>query len=277
MKRIAAEKAAEFIESGMIIGLGSGSTAYYVIKKVGELISTGKIKNFLCVPTSGETKRIAEELNIPLTTLDANPVIDLTIDGADEVSFVFDDDKDRDKDYDQDKDKDKRSRFGSARSGSARFDFARFDFAQRDIKRIDCIKGGGGALLHEKIIAEASKEYIIVVDESKLSDRLFDNFRLPIEIIRMARVTSQKFIESICEEAELRLDSNHNSYLTDEGNFIIDARFAGGTDPAEIDSLLNGRAGIVENGLFLGLADKVVVGNAAGVKIITNCQDLQKI
>jgi ribose 5-phosphate isomerase A len=212
LKRKAAVRAVDFIESDMVIGLGTGSTANYAIKEIGDKIQSGKLRNVAGIPSSERTAILARELNIPLTDLDAHPTIDLTIDGADEVD-----------------------------------------------PDLNVIKGGGGALLREKIVAQASRRIIIIVDESKLSPHLGTKWALPIEVVPFARRTEQIYLESIGGSVTLRVDENKSPFLTNQQNLILDTHFGQISDPGGLVSRLNIRAGIVEHGLFLGLVTDVIV------------------
>jgi len=212
LKRKAAVRAVDFIESDMVIGLGTGSTANYAIKEIGDKIQSGKLQNVVGIPSSERTAILARELNIPLTDLDVHPTIDLTIDGADEVD-----------------------------------------------PDLNVIKGGGGALLREKIVAQASRRIIIIVDESKLSPQLGTKWALPIEVVPFARRTEQIYLESIGGSVTLRVDENKSPFLTNQQNLILDTHFGQISDPGSLVSLLNTRAGIVEHGLFLGLVTDVIV------------------
>jgi ribose 5-phosphate isomerase A len=215
LKKMAANHAVELIESDMVIGLGTGSTAYFAIKRIAEKVQTGELRNILGIPSSVRTETLARGLNIPLTDLDAHPVIDLTIDGADEVE-----------------------------------------------PELNVIKGGGGALLREKIIAQASRRNIIIVDESKWSPLLGTTWAVPIEVVPFARRTEQIYLESIGGSVTLRVDENNSTFLTNQQNFILDTHFGQISDPGGLACSLNTRAGIIEHGLFLGLATDVIV--AAG-------------
>ena len=212
LKQRAAVRAVEFIESGMVIGLGTGSTANYAIKQIGEDIQSAKLQNVVGIPSSERSEILARELGIPLADLETHPTIDLTIDGADEVD-----------------------------------------------PDLNLIKGGGGALLREKIIAQASRRNIIIVDESKLSPQLGTRWALPIEVVPFACRTEQIFLESIGGSVTLRKGKDKSPYRTNQSNFILDADFGPITDPAGLVSRLNARAGIVEHGLFWGLATDVIV------------------
>jgi ribose 5-phosphate isomerase A len=221
LKRIAGEKVIEFIKPGMIVGLGSGSTAFYGVKKLGELISDGTLRDIKGIATSSATEANAKKFGIPLTGLSENPKIDLTFDGADEVD-----------------------------------------------SSLDLIKGGGGALLREKIVAQASTRMFVVVDESKLSAGLGEKWPLPIEVVRMAERVETIYLESLGATCATRKNEMGERYITDEGNFIIDADFGIIDNKRKLDQLLSARAGIVETGLFIGLATDLVCATGHGVKHI---------
>ena len=139
LKKTAAEEAVSYIKSGMVVGLGTGSTAFFAIQKIGQLVKDGELKDIVGLPTSKRTEELAVELGIPLSDLSKNPTIDITIDGADEVD-----------------------------------------------DNLDVIKGGGGALLREKVIAQATKKQIIIVDDSKISKYLGENWSVPVEVLKFA-------------------------------------------------------------------------------------------
>jgi ribose 5-phosphate isomerase A len=212
LKKKAAVQAVSFIESDMVIGLGTGSTANFAIAEIAERLKTGDLQNIVGIPSSERTDKLARQLDIPLTDLDTHPEIDLTIDGADEVD-----------------------------------------------PDLNVIKGGGGALLREKIIAQASRRNIIIVDASKLSPRLGTTWALPIEVVPFARSTERVYLESIDGSVTLRVGENESPFLTDQQNIILDTHFGQIADPAGLVARLNTRAGIVEHGLFLGLATDVIV------------------
>ncbi|PUU86643.1 ribose-5-phosphate isomerase RpiA [Halanaerobium congolense] len=208
-KRLTGEKAAEYIEDGMIIGLGTGSTAYYAVKKVGELVRDGlKIK---AVPTSKETAELAAAEGINLVELADVEGLDLTIDGADEVDPDF-----------------------------------------------NLIKGGGGALLREKIVASATDKLVIVVDESKLVEHL-GAFPLPVEVTPFSWQYTQRMIEKFSCSSEIRRKDGE-IFVTDNGNYILDCDFGQIEDPLKISVELNKLPGVVENGIFAEMAEIVVVG-----------------
>ena len=212
LKQRAAIQAVDLIESGMVLGLGTGSTAKFAVERIAERIQAGDLQNIIGIPSSDRTEKLARRLNIPLTDLETHPEIDLTIDGADEVD-----------------------------------------------PDLNLIKGGGGALLREKIIAQASRINIIIVDESKLSPLLGTTWALPIEVVPFACKTEQLYLESIGGSVNLRVDENESAFLTNQQNFILDTHFGQISDPDGLVSRLNNRAGIVEHGLFLGLATDVIV------------------
>ena len=212
-KKRAAEKAVDYIKSGMIVGLGTGSTVKYALEKIAKLIEEGKLKDIIGIPTSKHTEERAIELGIPISTLNKYPVIDITIDGADEVD-----------------------------------------------EEMNLIKGGGGALLREKIIAQASKKLIIVIDPNKRSKKLGEKFFVPVEVLQFAEEVEKKFLESLGAFVTKRLDYDGGHFITDEKNVILDCQFGVLENPAKIASILNDRAGIVEHGIFINLANEVVTG-----------------
>jgi ribose 5-phosphate isomerase A len=215
MKKQAAEKAVQYVEDGMIIGLGTGSTDEFAIKKIGELVEGGlKIKG---IPTSLKTKRLATELKIPLIELDEHTEIDVTIDGADEVD-----------------------------------------------SNLNLIKGGGGALTREKIIAYHSKKVIIIVDETKIVKGLGCDSFLPVEITKFGWPATKKALEGLGCTGELRKIMDE-AFITDNQNYIIDCDFGKITDPETLEKEINNIPGVLENGLFIGLADEVIVGSKQGM------------
>lgn len=219
LKQQAAERAVEFIKSGMIVGLGAGSTALFAVRHIAQLLQAGQLKNILGVPCSVQTAEEAQHLGIPLTTLEEHPVVDLTIDGADEVDPEF-----------------------------------------------NLIKGGGGALLREKIVAQASKREIIAVDESKLSSVLGTNWAVPVEVIPFGWGSQARFLESLGAKVTVRKDKSGALYKTDQGNFILDCKFGPIPKPVELAMELSNRAGIVEHGLFLDIATDLIVAGKDGIR-----------
>lgn len=219
-KKIAAEKATEKIRAGMVVGLGTGSTVYYALLKLGTMVRDGL--NIVGIPTSVGTEKISIEQGIPLSTLAVHPTIDLTIDGADEVDA-----------------------------------------------HLNLIKGGGAALVREKIIANASKRILIVVDESKVSRVLGTSFPLPVEIVQFGWEATQKAINRVCGqslcEAKLRGGIQH-PLITDNGNYILDCHFDRITEPEHVELQLNNIPGVVENGIFVNRADTVIIGTPSGIQ-----------
>ena len=216
LKKLAGEKAVDYIEDGMIVGLGTGSTVEYTLKKLGKLVKSGlKIKG---IPTSVHTKRIAIEQEIPLTTLEENPVIDITIDGADEVD-----------------------------------------------SNLNLIKGGGGALAREKIIAFNYKKVIIVIDDSKIVKALGIDFPLPVEVLKFGWTSTKKTLEELNCIVELRKIMGNEPFITDNSNYILDCEFDKIDEPEQLEININNIPGVVENGLFIGLVDEVIVGGKQGI------------
>lgn len=206
-KKIVGEKAAEYVKEGMIVGLGTGSTVFYTIHKLGEMVSKGlSIKG---IPTSVQTEVLARELGIPLVNFSEVEHIDIAIDGADEVDA-----------------------------------------------NLDLIKGGGGALLREKIIARAAKAFVVVADSSKVVEKL-GGFPLPIEVVPFGYEMTMRHIKSLGIEPVLR-ESNNQPYKTDNGNYIFDCRFSIDFHASELERELNMIPGVVENGLFVQMADTVI-------------------
>jgi len=214
-KRAAAVRAVDLVRSGMVLGLGTGSTAALAVDEIGRRLADGRLRDLVGVPTSDATERQARALGIPLSTLERHPALDLTIDGADEV-----------------------------------------DPARR------LIKGGGGALLREKIVATASRRLAIVVDRSKLVERLGATFPLPVEVTPFGWTTHVAPIRAMGGEPVLRTRDGA-TYRTDGGNYVLDVRFAEGIDdPERVGAELKARVGVVETGLFLGFEPEVIVGDA---------------
>lgn len=218
LKRQAAERAVEQVQSGMVIGLGSGSTAIWALRRIAELYQSDTLRDIVGIPTSEIIEQEARTLGIPLTTLEAHPVIDLTIDGADEVD-----------------------------------------------PHLNVIKGGGGALLREKIVAQASRREIIVVDESKLSDQLGIHWAVPVEVIAFGWRSQQTFLESLGAQVVLR-QRDGQTRITDQGNVILDSHFGPITDPERLGAQIKARTGVVEHGLFLGMVSEVIVASSTGIR-----------
>lgn len=219
-KKLAAEKAMDFIKSGMVLGLGTGSTVFYALQNIAELMKSGELKNISGIPTSNQTADLAREFGIPLTTLDEHPVIDLTIDGADEIDPT-----------------------------------------------LNLIKGGGGALWKEKIIAQASRKVVIIADDSKFSQQLGEKWHVPIEVVQFAAASEKLFLESLGGEPQLRKGKDGGLFKTDEGNLIIDCNFGVIDDLYLLASKMEHRAGIIEHGLFLDIANVVIIAGETEIKV----------
>ena len=219
-KRNAGRYAAEYIKDGFVVGLGTGSTAQHFVERLAERIKKEELE-IIGIPTSEQTKHQAEELGVPITSLDEHPIIDITVDGADEIDGEF-----------------------------------------------NLIKGGGGALLREKIVAYHSKELVIVADTSKMVDTLGVKFMLPVEIIPIWSTAIIGCLEDLDCLANLRMENN-TVYKTDNKNYIVDCKFQGIPDPESLSLELNSIPGVVENGLFVGMVDKVIIGKREGVEEIS--------
>ncbi len=223
LKKAAGIEAVKFVEDGMILGLGTGSTVRYSILEIGRRIKEDGL-NVKGIPTSRGTTELARELGIPLTDFSEVEKIDLTIDGADEVDPHF-----------------------------------------------NLIKGGGGALLREKIVASHSKEMVVVVDESKLVHDLGSSFPLPVEIVPFGWEATHRLFETFnCESVELRRNENGEPYTTDNGNYILLCKFEIITAPELTERFVDAIPGVVECGLFVDMCQAIVVAGSDGVKVLTN-------
>jgi ribose 5-phosphate isomerase A len=212
-KRAAAKQAVDRIESGMVVGLGSGSTSALAVDELARRLASGALRDIVGVPTSAATQEQATRLGILLGTLEEYPQLDVTLDGADEV------DPDG-----------------------------------------NLIKGLGGALLREKMVATASRRLVIMVDPTKLVPRLGTRCPLPVEVVTFGAGSHAATIRALGGEPVLRM-AGGQPYRTDEGHLLLDCRFAAGiADPLAVQSVLRGRPGIVDTGLFLGFRPEVVVG-----------------
>lgn len=218
LKKQAGEYAAGFVKSGMIVGLGSGSTAIFATRRIAHSLHSGELTGVLGVPTSLATEAAATKLGIPLTTLAQHPRVDITIDGADEVDPDF-----------------------------------------------NLIKGGGGAHLREKIVAQATERLVIVADATKLVDQLGTTWAIPVEVIPFGWESQAAYLASLGAAPTLRMVGDA-PFQTDGGNRILDAGFGPIADPAALARQLESRAGIVEHGLFIGMARDVVVAGVDGVQ-----------
>lgn len=218
-KKIAGEMATEYIKDGMILGLGTGSTAYYMINKVGQLVQNGM--NIKAVATSQSTESLAKKLHIPLISIDEIDKIDLCIDGVDEIDNNF-----------------------------------------------NAIKGGGGALFREKIVADFAEEVIWIMDESKLVDSI-GAFPLPIEILSYGHKQVLRKLKEYSLNPVLRMKDG-KVYTTDNGNYIVDLHIGSPMDVDDIYNQVNKITGVLEIGLFLNMCKRIIVGTNSGVKIIEN-------
>jgi ribose 5-phosphate isomerase A len=218
LKQQAGEAAAALVESGMVVGLGTGSTAIFATRRIAERLRAGDLTDIVAIATSRATDRDARALGIPLLTDDMPRAVDITIDGADEVDPA-----------------------------------------------LNLIKGGGGALLREKIVAQASRREVIVVDESKLSPELGTHWALPVEVMEFGWKSQARFLEGLGAVVTPRAGEG-GLFRTDQGNMILDSRFGPIADPAGLATVLGARAGIVEHGLFVGIASDMFVAGSTGVR-----------
>lgn len=218
LKEMAAREAVKHVKDGMVVGLGSGSTASIAIRFLGDKVKEGW--KLVGVPTSRDSEVLGKSLGITIGELKDYPDVDLTIDGADEVD-----------------------------------------------PELNLIKGLGGALVREKIVAAATKVEIIIVDESKLVGCLGQKAPLPVEIVKFASESTMRRLQKFGCVPTLR-EKNGLAFITDNGNLIADCRFQGIDNPAKMESDLNLVPGVVDNGLFIGLTDRVIVASKAGVRTI---------
>lgn len=218
-KRAAAERAVAEVEDGMVLGLGSGSTAELAIAALAERVAAGL--RVAGIPTSERSAALARRFGVPLTSFAEHRRIDLAIDGADQV----------------------------------------------ERGTLALVKGLGGALLREKIVASAGRRMTVVVDETKLVERLGDHTPLPVEIVTFGWEAVMDRLAALDGRPELRRRGGE-PFITENGNYIADCRFAAITDPAWLEARLAAIVGVVESGLFLGLASKIIVGSRHGVEVI---------
>ena len=219
LKEMVGIKAASYVTDGMTVGLGTGSTAYYMIEELGRRVKEENLK-IVGVPTSYASKKQAEALNIPVKTIDQVNYVDLTIDGADEISQDF-----------------------------------------------HGIKGGGAALLFEKVVATYSKEIIWIVDESKMVDKL-GRFPLPVEVIPYGQEQLFRLFQEKNYHPSFRMESEEVLKQTDSGNSIIDLQLDCIDDPIKLANELDSLVGVVEHGLFLSMVDRVIIGKESGPKVL---------
>jgi ribose 5-phosphate isomerase A len=217
-KRRAGEEAVAFVRAGNIVGLGTGSTVQFTLEALARRIRDEGLE-MRGIPTSKRTEVEAKRLGIPLTTLDDHPVVDLTIDGADEID-----------------------------------------------PRLNLIKGGGGALVREKVVASSSESVVIIADDAKLVVRLGSTFPVPVEILPFARPLVERGLRALGSTPVLRRQKSGETYVTDNGNWILDAKFPRIDEPAKTEREITLIAGVVDCGIFTGLADVALVGTADGVR-----------
>lgn len=228
MKRQAAALALESVRGGMKLGLGTGSTAKHFVELLAERVAQGL--DVVGVPTSEQTRALAEKLGVPLGTLDEHPALDLTVDGADEVG-----------------------------------------------PGLALVKGGGGALLREKIVAAASREMIVIADASKKVETL-GAFPLPIEVVDFGIAAVRRGIAAAAKAAgcqgvlTLRRRADGHVFVTDQGNLILDAAYGEIPDPAALAAQLSNVPGVVEHGLFINLASRVILAGPAGATTISRAE-----
>ena len=219
LKKAAALRAVDFVRPGMLVGLGTGSTAEFAIEGLSRRIADGRLSEICCIASSLRTRDFAESLGLNLVELDMERMIDVTIDGADEIDSDF-----------------------------------------------NLIKGGGGALLREKVLAQNSKKNIVIADESKLSRRLGARFPVPVEVLRFALEAEKTYLATLGGETQLRVTQDGSPFLTDQRNLIVDWSCGEIEDPSCFANRLSERAGIIEHGLFVGTATDVIIGSSRGVK-----------
>ena len=217
LKRQAALQAVSLVENGMVVGLGTGSTAAFAVAGLGERVKAGL--KIVAIPTSERTAALARAAGIKLVAFAEYPSLDITIDGADEVSPA-----------------------------------------------LDLVKGLGGALLREKIVAAASARLVIIIDDSKLVPRLGSKALLPVEITSFGLEATSAHLSALGAEPTLRRQLDGTPYVTDNGNHILDCRFPPINNPAVLQDALRRIPGVVESGLFVGMAERVIVAAAGGVR-----------
>lgn len=222
LKKQVGYAAADRVKSGMIVGLGTGSTTAFAIQAIGERLQSGDLKDVKGIPTSFQAIVLARKYGIPLVGLDEVDHIDIAIDGADEVD-----------------------------------------------PNKNLIKGGGAAHTQEKIVDSLAEQFIVVVDGSKLVDRLGSTFLLPVEVLPMAVAPVSRAIEALGGKPELRMGVRKaGPVVTDQGNLVIDVKFDNIPDPVELEKTLNNIPGVLENGLFVNVANLVLVGEIKDGKAI---------
>ena len=219
-KRLAAREAVALAESGMVLGLGTGSTSRHAVAAVGERLREGSLRDIIGIPTSKATAEQARGEGIPLGDLADHPVVDLAIDGADEIDA-----------------------------------------------NLDLVKGWGGALVREGIVAHAARRFAVIVDESKVVARLGTRGPVPVEVVPFAWRAQARWLAAALACDVTRREGPGGAFVTDNANFILDCRFSGGiVDPEQAADTISSRPGVVGHGLFLGLATDAFIGLAGGVR-----------
>lgn len=225
-KRAAAHHAAELVEDGMVVGLGTGSTAFHLVERLGERVANGL--SITGVPTSQRTADQASELGIPLGWVDDFDQLDLAIDGADEIDPTG-----------------------------------------------QLIKGLGGALVREKIVANFSRQFVIIADQSKEVKALGAACPVPVEVTSTATAEVQRQLVALGADPKLR-ETDERPYVTDNGNWILDAHFGAISSPAELEVEINALDGVVDNGIFANMAHRIVIGEDHGVREWTPNRELKE-
>jgi ribose 5-phosphate isomerase A len=218
MKQQVGKAAADRVQSGSIIGLGTGSTTAYAIQYLGDRLKDGSLTDIKGIPTSFQASVLAKQYGIPLTTLDEVDRIHIAIDGADEVD------------------------------------------PQKQL-----IKGGGAAHTREKVVDGLAEQFIVVVDQSKLVQTLGSTFPVPVEVLPMAIAPVMRALEKLGGKPELRMGVKKDGpVITDQGNMVVDAKFEAIANPAELEQTINNIPGVLENGIFVNLADLILIGELHG-------------
>jgi len=231
-KQVGFKSVDDYVRSGMVVGLGTGSTAYFAVERLGAKLKSGELKDVIAIPTSKRTEEQAKGLGIPLATLDTHSVLDVVIDGADSVD-----------------------------------------------PDLNLVKGGGGALFREKIVEAAAKTFVVIVDGSKMTPGLGPHFPIPVEVVPFCHVHTAAVIEALPAlqgaKAVLRRGAISNNKVdgdapavTDNGNYILDLHFeAPLKDPAAAAEQLKSTIGVVEHGIFIGMASVVVIAGDGGIEV----------
>ncbi|KAI3991089.1 hypothetical protein MKX01_041308 [Papaver californicum] len=226
LKKMAAYKAVELVQSGMILGLGTGSTSYYAVNRIGELLKQGTLKNIIGIPTSLKTKQQAISLGIPISDLDSYPVLDLSIDGADEVD-----------------------------------------------PGLNLVKGRGGSLLREKMIEGASKKLVVIVDETKLVEKIGSStgLAMPVEVVPFCWGYTAECLNKLFPggcEVKLRIGGDGKPFKTDNENYIVEMYFSEDIGDLNVASdKMHRIVGVVEHGMFINMATTVIVAGESGITV----------